>query len=59
MEHILSIECDAFRERTNTPRDVMNEHWRDVIESEFVERLGPAKWALRLVVPKEDADGND
>lgn len=50
---VVSVTKEALAERSNFDQEWVEELWPEMIETDFVERIGPAEWVLRLTFPEK------
>lgn len=50
----VSVTPEALAERVRGDLDEVKSHWDEVLDSPYVERIGPGKWTLKLVFPEEE-----
>jgi len=51
---VVSIDPASLADETNEDLEWVRAHWDDMLETEFVERIGPAEYVLRLVIPDDE-----
>lgn len=50
---VIAITEEHFIEETGRSEEVVDEHWEEVLESDYVERVGVNEWTLRLTFPED------
>lgn len=55
MDHwVVSVTPEAMAERAQRDLETIEAHWDEMLETEFVDRVGPAEYVLRLTFPDEE-----
>jgi transcriptional regulator with XRE-family HTH domain len=50
----VSVTPEAMSERAQRDLETIEAHWDEMLETEFVDRVGPAEYVLRLTFPDEE-----
>lgn len=48
---VVSISQDELARSANLRLEMVRERWHEVLDSDFVERIGTGEWTLKLVLP--------
>lgn len=49
---IVTVTIDQLVRETGRSRELVETHWNDMLNSDYVERIGEVEWVLRLVFPE-------